>query len=105
MLLNAPRLLSAESWRGVLHESTPSAGAAGSFVRVALTEPLGEDDSDLVTAVNATISALAACCGNDVTLAPYVERAALEAAELSRVLASAGTDRPTTPPPDPPPAT
>lgn len=106
VLLNAPRFLAAESWRGVLRESgAGEPGAAGSFVRVALTEPLGEEDSDLVAAVNATVSALAACCVNDLTLAPYVERAAIEAAELSRALANAGTGHPTTPPPDLPPAT
>lgn len=105
VLLNAPRFLAAEGWRGVLHESgAGEAEAAGAFVRVALTEPLGEEDSDLVAAVNATISTLAACCAQDQTLAPYIERAAVEAAELGRVLANAGTDRPTTPPPDPPPA-
>ncbi len=106
VLLNAPRLLSPEGWLGVVHENgAGSTGAAGSCMRVALTEPLDGEDSDLVAAVNATISTLAACCVNDLTLAPYVERAAVEAAELSRVLANAAADHPTIPPPDPPPAT
>jgi hypothetical protein len=95
-----------EKWPYLVREAYDSAlenAGLGSCVRVSLTAAEGSEHScELLAVLGATISDLALAATGDETLTVYVERAAQQLTELNRALITAGTDLPTTPPPDPP---
>ena len=109
-ILNTPRILGAtDAWPGLVREAYDDAlesAGFGSCVRVALTETQSEtENADLLKALNVTLGELITRAADDENLAGYIESATHALAELNQVFTAAETSRPTTPPPDPRPAT
>ena len=105
VLLDSPRLLgNGEGWPGMVREAYDNAldgVGLGSCVRVTLTEPPPEGAaSELLAALNGSVALLIEGTTGDGTLHDYVARATLQLGEMNRVMQCAGTDHPTTPPPD-----
>ena len=109
MVVDEARVLTgADSWPGFVREAYNTAlehAGLGSCARVSLTSAQdGEPSCELLTALAATLADLTAGAAGDEAMSDYVERAGQQLAELNRTIISGGTDRPTTPLPDPPPS-
>jgi hypothetical protein len=108
-IVNTPLVLGIDGWPGGVREEYDAAfGGAGlgSCVRVVLTEtPLTNEGSDLLCTVSVTLAHLSSSAGADRALAPYLESAARELAELTRIMQGDAAAHPTTLLPDPPSAT
>lgn len=107
LIVDAPRVLATDSWPGGVREAYDAAmqdAGLGSCVRVMLTETPPRHDADLLALLSTTLTELTVQCAGDRALTGYLERATVEIAELGRLMAGAA-GRPTTHPPDLPPAT
>jgi hypothetical protein len=108
-ILNAPRMLGGDGWPGIVREQYDHAletAGLGACTRVTLTEPPGpESATDLLAVLSATLGEIISLADGDETLSAYIESATLDLAQLNRAITAAETILPTTPPPDPPPAT
>ena len=106
MLLDSPRLLpQATEWPAHVREAYDCAldGAGlGSCQRVALTDIIEPAGNDAISLASCTISELWPAAEKDATLRNVMQRASDQLAEISSLLAEA--ERPTTRPPDLPPA-
>jgi hypothetical protein len=108
-MMNSPRLLGAtDSWPGLVREAYEDAldgVGLGSCIRVTLTETeTRERNSDLITALSATLAELTARAEGDETLTTYVEAATHELAAMNAIVMGAETGLPTIPLPDLPPS-
>ena len=108
-ILNAPRVLRGDAWPGIVREQYDNAlehAGLGACTRVTLTDPpLQDAAADLIAALNATLGEIVSLADGDEALAAYIESATIDLAQLNQVITGAGTSRPTTLPPDPPPTT
>ena len=97
----------ADTWPGQVREAYDSAlehAGLGSCIRVSLACAQEGEQSALLAALGTTVATLSTGAAGDPTMQPYVEGVARQLAELNRVIMAGGTDRPTTPLPDPPPS-
>jgi hypothetical protein len=108
VLDSAKRLGGTETWPRAVREEYSYAldnAGFGCCVRVTLTEALPQAEADsLLAALNSTMADLVLASEKDAALKDYVERATEQLAEFSRAMLAAAAARPTTLPPDPPPA-